>query len=364
MDWSNEPYVKLYTRETDDDLVLSWQARAVWHELLKKLDRSGVLQTRRGARGVAAAVRIPLDVVTHALAELLDDGRLQETEAGYFAPNFIAAQEAKKSDKLRQKEARERRAARASEEALVTPRNGRVTKRDVDERSDDETSRGAAVSDENVTLCSADPDPLLSEASRAHARDPRTTEYGPRALARGTAVREQVAEDPNVVLRRQLGNRTWDRFNDLRRRIGALLGEVLHPLGESNQGRGELQARIRETGDEAEDLCDRVLAVLEHEARRDRTSRWLLGSAFGIASWDRALAQPDPRLQSKPALRVVNGREVDEDGNVELKPGDSPYGYVAPEVQERLKRQAAEEHAEYLRRKAMEADRSAKRGRA
>lgn len=109
MDWSNEDYVRLYRRVTDDDLLLSWEARAVWHEMLKKFDRSGLLETRRGMRGLAALLHVPRDVVERVIPELLEDGRIQETPTGYFAKNFLEAQEAPKSDRLRARESRIRR---------------------------------------------------------------------------------------------------------------------------------------------------------------------------------------------------------------------------------------------------------------
>jgi len=111
MDWENEHFIKVYTRETDDDLALSWEARAVWDAAMKRFDRSGVITTKRGPRGLAAILRIPATVVERVIEELLSDGRLIATDVGYVAPNYVAAQTARMSDALRQKEARERRRA-------------------------------------------------------------------------------------------------------------------------------------------------------------------------------------------------------------------------------------------------------------
>ncbi len=163
MDWHNEPYVKSYTRETDDDLMLSWQALALWRAMLLKFDRSGLLETRRGVRGLAALVRIPFDVVEVALPELLSDGRLVSVDTGYFAPNFMEAQEASKSDKLRQRESRLRRAQSALTGQVSNHTNVSVTNRDQTSRA---VTRGHESS-QPVTLCSADPDPdpLLFDAA-------------------------------------------------------------------------------------------------------------------------------------------------------------------------------------------------------
>lgn len=109
MDWTNERYVRLYTRDTDDWLVLSWQARALFPLLLRKVDRSGFLDTKRGVIGVAAQTGLPLEIVTAGLPDLLRDGSVVECEGGYLMPNYIDAQEAPQSDAQRAKELRERR---------------------------------------------------------------------------------------------------------------------------------------------------------------------------------------------------------------------------------------------------------------
>jgi hypothetical protein len=103
IDWSNEPFARLYKRETDDDLMLTWQARAVWHEFLKRCDRSGLVATRRGAVGLAALLRIPLDVIETAMDELAEDGRVRLLpEVGWVAPNYVAANFTARSNAARQ----------------------------------------------------------------------------------------------------------------------------------------------------------------------------------------------------------------------------------------------------------------------
>jgi DNA-binding transcriptional regulator YhcF (GntR family) len=110
IDWANEPYVRLYKRETDDDLLLTWEARAVWHEMLKRFDRSGLLETRRGVRGLAAMIRIPLDVVERVLQELLEDGRVVSIpNVGFAAKNYISANDTPRTDRARKEESRHRR---------------------------------------------------------------------------------------------------------------------------------------------------------------------------------------------------------------------------------------------------------------
>lgn len=124
MDWPNELYVKLYRRVTADDLALSWEARALWHEMLKRFDRSGIITSKRGPIGLANLVLIPVETVERAIAELIADGRVQAVEGGYLAPNFLTAQESRKSDQQRQRESRERRRSITLSGSAVTKRDG------------------------------------------------------------------------------------------------------------------------------------------------------------------------------------------------------------------------------------------------
>lgn len=108
LDWASEHFVRLFTRETDDDLLLSWEARAIWHELLKKFDKQGRLATKRGVRGLAALIRLPLEVVERALPELINDGRLKEQSGTYFAPNYQPANYTPRSPAARMSDLRTR----------------------------------------------------------------------------------------------------------------------------------------------------------------------------------------------------------------------------------------------------------------
>lgn len=109
MRWADERYVRVYTRDTGDWLALGWQAQAMFLLLLRKSDRAGILATGRGGiRGLAALAGMPVEVAQEAVALLLEDGCLRQCEGGgYLIPNFIAAQEARASDKARQQKLRE-----------------------------------------------------------------------------------------------------------------------------------------------------------------------------------------------------------------------------------------------------------------
>lgn len=110
MHWADERYVRLYTRDTPDWLALSWQARALFIFILRKVDRSGVMDMgRAGERGLAALCAMPQDVVETALPELLADGCVERQGTSLIVPNFLDAQESRASGAARQRECRERR---------------------------------------------------------------------------------------------------------------------------------------------------------------------------------------------------------------------------------------------------------------
>lgn len=110
--WSDERYVRLYSRDTADWLALSWQARGLLALLLRAVDRSGVLGLgKAGREGVAMILRAPWGELAGPLEELLADGcvLLRDDGRELVVRNFVTAQNAPASDKVRQAAARERR---------------------------------------------------------------------------------------------------------------------------------------------------------------------------------------------------------------------------------------------------------------
>lgn len=118
MDWPNEEYVRLYTRETADDLELSWGAISLWRAMLTKFDRAGLIPARNGWKSIAALTRFPVEVAIQVGPELVADGRVCAVDGGFFAPNFTEAQTASKSDKVRQRESRDRRRSEAGSQVV------------------------------------------------------------------------------------------------------------------------------------------------------------------------------------------------------------------------------------------------------
>ena len=173
MDFANESYVRVYTRDTMSWKRLNWQARAVLVLLFRKLDRAGVLDLEGldPVEAVSLATELPVDVVEAGLPKLLERGTLVARAGALISPRFMEAQECSKSDALRSKEYRERRRSQALSEPSqdVTPESQDVTgaSREITERhAATETSR-----EHHSLLCSADPllpSAVLASADRAH----------------------------------------------------------------------------------------------------------------------------------------------------------------------------------------------------
>jgi len=134
MDWADERYVRIYTRDTADWSMWPWQSRALLPLLLRKADRCGVVELGKyGVRGLASLLGMPLEVVEPGVAGLLEDGCLIQSETRLVVRNFLEAQEAPASDVKRAREYRERRRDDASRN--VTPPSRNVSDRHEESRS-------------------------------------------------------------------------------------------------------------------------------------------------------------------------------------------------------------------------------------
>jgi hypothetical protein len=182
MRWEDERYVRVYTRDTTEWIALSWQARALFHELLRKVDRAGLMPVgKAGTKGLAGLLRMPHDVVEAALAELLEDTCLVAVDDGYLVRNFLEAQEARASDKARKASQRERArdqagrtGTRRDQPPSADPSEGQpVTNRDDESRearTRDQVSRPGHDGSQPVTPSLAVPS-RAEPAAAADARD-------------------------------------------------------------------------------------------------------------------------------------------------------------------------------------------------
>ncbi len=169
MDWSNERYIRFYTRDTAEWLALGWQARGLFGLILRVCDRAGVIELGRvGLRGLAALVHAPWSEIERPLQELLADGCIQLRDGDrpvLLVLNFLEAQEVGQSDAQRKRESRARRRDLAK---AVTKRDGES--RNVTEPSR-EVTRGHDQSHEvTPSYPSYPPVPSEPDEPRAHAR--------------------------------------------------------------------------------------------------------------------------------------------------------------------------------------------------
>lgn len=322
MDWSNEPYVKVYTRETDDDLALSWEALALWNQMLKRFDRAGVLETKRGPRGLAAIVRIPASVVERALPELLTDGRLREVPTGYVSPNFLAAQEAKKSDRMRQRESRERRRG----DSLSGEFGGAVSRKVTAPPGFVTTGHTAS---HDVTLCSADPDPLQSEIPRAQIVTKRDTEDPP---SPPEPPGERAYDPSDPAQRGRLAEIKYAELSARRIALAKRKGwDVPFPLpvaggGVETAGFRALRERIREEGVNAPRVIDAMFDALEEEDAANGGLEWLAEKSLGERAWGNKRG----KLALGERQTPPRARPAEEDWpDLEGSPWAPPPGYVA-----------------------------------
>lgn len=143
MDWANERYVKLYTRDTTTWKVLSWQARFTLMSMMRKVDRAGIIEVGdEGIDGLIAVLEVPRDIVEPALEQLLRRKTVERTETAYVLPNFLEAQEAIQTDAARARASRERRRDTARG---VTNRDDSVTNCDDSRSRHEDHSRSRNV---------------------------------------------------------------------------------------------------------------------------------------------------------------------------------------------------------------------------
>lgn len=119
MDFTDEHYSKLFTRDTVTWLSWPWQARVLLPLLIRKVDPTGFLDVgkREPAAAVAIMISVPVDVVAPGLEAMLADGTAEMVGGRLLLPNYVAAQESRKTDKAKSRDYRERKKAHARAEA-------------------------------------------------------------------------------------------------------------------------------------------------------------------------------------------------------------------------------------------------------
>jgi len=283
MDWENERYVRVYTRDTADLLAIGWQGRLVWYELVRKADRAGLVDSVEPAV-LAEMLRIPREVIEVGLANILErrmavvtlrdrnvtDGHATSEQALYL-PNYVDAQEAKQSDKQRQRESRMRRRDRAR--AKVVTNRDKTT--EIRSRPSHPVTPGH---DESHAVTPSLAVPSLAVPDPARAGSYARAHVGERTVAtcdsEAGRLRTQGELDLDALHRAQ---RMHDRLNvivsELRAAGVAKDGPRMSPVPPKAflDGCGLLAAAAAYTDADLE----HVIAVRAAEARAKGTLKWL-----------------------------------------------------------------------------------------
>ena len=295
MDWSNERYVRLYVRNTDDWIVWPWQARALLPLMMRAADRAGLIETSRGELGIAALTLMPIEVVRTALEALTDgDGApVQVLERGYLLRNFIDAQEAASSDAFRKRESRAGRRDKAKSQVVTTGHEWSQPVTACPETTEpvtfrDRTSGFVPQPSQTVTDSHSEPsraEPSLSDPVRTVAQDYARQHLG---------IAQRLG---------RIATALWlehcDRYDAVKPAGAPGLNRLDTALGCSN-----LRDRLRTYGaelDKAESDCRHVLAVLEAEARANIAKggkdpmQWFGERAWSAGTFSGALSKSAPK---------------------------------------------------------------------
>lgn len=110
MDFANERYVRLYVRETTTFRLLSWKGQALMPQILRLVDRAGVLELA-GENPIDALIlalpKWPADVIGEGLTDLIQRKVVELVDDAIVWPRFVEAQETAASSAERNKKWRE-----------------------------------------------------------------------------------------------------------------------------------------------------------------------------------------------------------------------------------------------------------------
>lgn len=109
MNFDDERFVKIYPRNTTNWKLLGWEGRCVLMMLLREVDRAGCLDIDGGMEGLALLLDLPPDVTERGFASCVKRGSVVQNGNTAIIPNFVKAQEARQTDRVRQAESRARR---------------------------------------------------------------------------------------------------------------------------------------------------------------------------------------------------------------------------------------------------------------
>lgn len=111
MDFTNERYVRLYVRDTVTWKRLGWDGQNALTQLLRKADRSGVIDLNgiEPWESLVVLCGAPEDQARRGMDRLLELGVVESEDGRLLFPRYLEANECKQSDAQRQRESRARR---------------------------------------------------------------------------------------------------------------------------------------------------------------------------------------------------------------------------------------------------------------
>ena len=109
MNFDDERFVKIYPRNTTNWKLLGWEGRCVLMMLLREVDRAGCLDIEGGMEGLALLLDLPPDVTVRGFVACVKRGSVVQNGNLAIIPNFVRAQDARQTDRVRQAESRARR---------------------------------------------------------------------------------------------------------------------------------------------------------------------------------------------------------------------------------------------------------------
>ena len=185
MDWSNESYIRVYTRDTKSWLKLRWEGQCLFMMLLRKVDRAGILDDIDDPEDDLSLITgFPIEHVKTGLSRLIKLGVVRiNTDNTLLIPNYIEAQEASKSDKQRQRDSRKNRRDQARS----------VTKCDSVDTKRDQNVTGCHNESQPVTGCH----PVLCSSSTSSLSDPLSLSSTDPVLPNGDTTVPVVSKEVN-----------------------------------------------------------------------------------------------------------------------------------------------------------------------
>jgi len=130
VNFEDEHYVRIYTRDTKTWLRWGWEGQAVFALTARKLDALGRVSVDEPVADIALLTGMPEEVVRVGLKRVLDSGAFVARTGYIECPRWIDGQTGSKSDSARAREYRARLKAKASRDVIGASQSVTTASRD------------------------------------------------------------------------------------------------------------------------------------------------------------------------------------------------------------------------------------------